>query len=102
MTGAVAIQGSVGGVGAHVQHHAAGPETPLTVATAVVQAHVVAGVIDVGQQICIEAAVIARMQAEKPAFHSRDPATVTVTGDASEHLRGCPGIHLPGVGTPAL
>ncbi|MNP80914.1 hypothetical protein D3C76_1791360 [compost metagenome] len=58
--------------------------------------------VDVGQGFCIKAAVIARMQAEKPAFHARDPATVSMACDAGKHLRGFPGVHLARVGTPAL
>ncbi|MCY1241874.1 hypothetical protein D9M72_547990 [compost metagenome] len=102
LSGAVAVQRAVGGVGAHVQHHAAGPEASLTIAAAVVQAHIGAGMVDVGQGFTVEAAVVARMQTEEPAFHAGDPAAVGMRRDASEHLRGFPGSHLPGVGTPAL
>ncbi|MNR09557.1 hypothetical protein D3C85_1257640 [compost metagenome] len=102
LPGAVAIKRTVSSIGAHVQHHAAGPETPLAVAATIVQAHVGASVINVCEQVAVEAAIAMRVQMKEPAFHSRDPATVTVPGDAREHLRRLPGVDMPGFGAPAL
>ncbi|MNI72717.1 hypothetical protein D3C73_1286750 [compost metagenome] len=58
--------------------------------------------IDLGEGFAVEAAVVMRMQMEEPALHACDPATVGMAGDAGEHLRSFPGVHMTGQRAPAL
>ncbi|MNN66806.1 hypothetical protein D3C81_1824010 [compost metagenome] len=39
---------------------------------------------------------------KKAALHAGDPAATAMVGDAGEHFRGFPGMHVAGVGAPAL
>src|SRR3546814_20709679 len=64
-----AVHAPLVGVGPHVQHHAAGPETALAVATAIIEAHIDAAVLDARTEFAVEAAVVMGVQAEETAFH---------------------------------
>jgi len=102
LPGAVAVEPAFGRTQAHVQHHAAGPETALAVAATIVEAHVCSAVLDGGEQFAVEPAIAVRVQMKKAALHPGNPAATAVTGDAGEHLRGFPGMHMAGVSAPAL
>jgi hypothetical protein len=98
----VSVQLAVRPRGRHVHHHGAAPEAPLAVAAAIVKAHVCAAVFNLCQQRAIEAAIGVRRQVKKTTLHAGNPATLAMSGDAGEHLRGFPDIYLAVGSAPAL